>query len=62
MSKGPKYVSEFDFGPQKTYVKAYCRGGKVEAKKAVSDHERRLHGKKGVPVASGAPLIAPKPR
>lgn len=22
-----KYVKEFDFGPEKTYVKGYCRGG-----------------------------------
>lgn len=24
-----KYVKEFDFGPQKTYVKGYARGGSV---------------------------------
>lgn len=26
-----KYVKEFDFGPQKTYVKGYARGGSVKA-------------------------------
>ena len=24
-----KYVKEFDFGPQRTYVKGYARGGSV---------------------------------
>lgn len=28
MGKSLKYVKEFDFGPQKTYVKGYARGGK----------------------------------
>jgi len=27
---GCKYVDEFDFGPSKTYVKPYCRGGEVK--------------------------------
>lgn len=27
MGKTLKYVDEFDFGPQKTYVNGYCRGG-----------------------------------
>jgi hypothetical protein len=26
-----KYVKEFDFGPQKTYVQGYARGGSVKA-------------------------------
>lgn len=26
---GCKYVKEFDFGPEKTHVKGYCRGGPV---------------------------------
>lgn len=26
-----KYVKEFDFGPQKTFVKGYARGGSVKA-------------------------------
>ena len=27
---GCKYVKEFDFGPAKTYVNGYCRGGSVK--------------------------------
>lgn len=30
MSKTLKYVKEFDFGPQVTYVKGYARGGKCK--------------------------------
>jgi len=30
MSKTLKYVKEFDFGPQLTYVKGYARGGKCK--------------------------------
>jgi hypothetical protein len=30
MSKTLKYVKEFDFGPQMTYVKGYARGGKCK--------------------------------
>lgn len=29
MGKTLQYVKEFDFGPQKTYVKGYARGGKA---------------------------------
>ena len=29
MGKTLKYVKEFDFGPQKTFVKGYARGGKA---------------------------------
>lgn len=28
-----KYVKDFDFGPQKTHVAAYCRGGPVKKAK-----------------------------
>ena len=28
-----KYVKEFDFGPQKTYVAGYCRGGAAKMAK-----------------------------
>lgn len=27
---GCKYVKDFDFGPEKTHVAAYCRGGPVK--------------------------------
>lgn len=49
---GCKYVKEFDFGPQKTYVQGYARGGKVHSdvamdkqlvKAAVHKHEKAQH-------------------
>lgn len=58
MGKTLKYVKEFDFGPQKTYVKAYARGGKscyeeggaadikqdkAMIKAAVHKHEKSMH-------------------
>lgn len=53
MAKGPKYVEEFDFGPQKVHVRPYCRGGAVKmseggkvppvVKAAVHKHESAMH-------------------
>lgn len=41
---GCKYVKDFDFGPQKTYVKGYARGGKVVTPvEAVHKHEKAQH-------------------
>lgn len=48
MGKTLKYVKEFDFGPQKTYVDGYCRGGPM--KKAA-----------GGAVAKPAPAAPPAP-
>jgi hypothetical protein len=52
MSKALKYVKEFDFGPQKTYVRGYARGGAcyaeggkadIKLKAAVHKHEKGMH-------------------
>lgn len=49
---GCTYVKEFDFGPQKTYVKGYARGGRANVdaaqdralvRSAVHRHEKALH-------------------
>lgn len=70
MGKTLKYVKEFDFGPQKTYVKAYARGGKCKyaeggeadmIKTAVHKHEKGMHpGKPMTKLKRGGPLIEPK--
>lgn len=33
MGKNLRYVDEFDFGPAKTHVAAYCRGGPMKKAK-----------------------------
>lgn len=44
-----KYVKEFDFGPTKTHVKGYYRGGPMKkaeggaVKAAVHKHEKAMH-------------------
>lgn len=69
MGKTLKYVKEFDFGPQKTYVQGYSRGGKAcyaeggkadiaqdkaMVKAAVHKHEKGMHpGKPLTKLAKG---------
>jgi hypothetical protein len=60
---GCTYVKDFDFGAPKVQVKAYARGGPV--KKLVTQREELLKqlpakGRRSVPVAPTAPLVAMK--
>jgi hypothetical protein len=72
---GVKYVKDFDFGPAKTYVKGYARGGscyaeggradvkqdKAMIKAAVHKHEKGMHpGKPMTKLARGGSLTAMK--
>lgn len=51
---GCRYVDEFDFGPSKTYVKGYSRGGRVTPAVAVHKHEANMHpGKAPTKLAKG---------
>jgi len=71
---GVKYVKEFDFGPAKTYVKGYARGGscyaeggkadiaqdKAMIKAAVHKHEKGMHpGKPMTKLARGGKAMPP---
>jgi len=51
---GCKYVKDFDFGPAKTYVKGYARGGPV---KKADCGCAETPARKSVPVAPKGPLI-----
>jgi len=76
MSKTLKYVKEFEFGPQKTYVRGYARGGacyaeggkadiaqgKATVKAAVHKHEKGMHpGKPLTKLARGGSVSKAPP-
>jgi hypothetical protein len=46
-----KYVKEFDFGPQKTYVKGYARGGAASCGMAKGGYAKGGYAKGGAAAA-----------